>query len=527
MKKINFEVGTQISPAKVTIDNVDHKVTPAVWEGNTPLSPFVLNTLQDNIEKEFQVDKTIISGKTSQEGTPSPDNIVPIKNANVYGMNELKIPDYTFTSLGVTTTVSNERITTKGKTEASYFYLSDFMDCNIPAGNYIFSLDKTFNFQIEVGIKYSDDTRGDFTIVNARIKNVTFAKRVKAFRLAISWLSAGTNVNYNFVAKIEKDRGVAATPYTPYNYGLLDLNLQKDADTKTVKLISKRLHEGDSVEESGLHYNRKTLVLNGTEDLELWGNGTSSSYRLIYKEATNIIKKDGVILSNYYTMKTANELYEGIAGITIDTSGNIIIHDSRFTTLEAWKTHLANQYANGTPVTIEYELAEQENEQFNEENQTAWNTLENLLLQGYTFINSSSDELQPMVTLTEYTANEIHRENVEKFKKLEEINNYSTEETVIGKWINRKPLYRKVYEVSTPSALTFTKVITLDSIIKVTKCDIKVDATNGASFIVPYYSASDDFISSYIYDGVYLKVSKSNYQSLPCYITLEYTKTTD
>ena len=58
MEKINFEAGTQVSPAKVTIDNVDHEVTPAVWEGNTPLSPFVLNKMQDNIEEDINTAKS-------------------------------------------------------------------------------------------------------------------------------------------------------------------------------------------------------------------------------------------------------------------------------------------------------------------------------------------------------------------------------------------------------------------------------------------------------------------------------------
>lgn len=57
MEKINFEAGTQVSPAKVTIDNVEHEVTPAVWEGNTPLSPFILNKIQDNIEEDINTAK--------------------------------------------------------------------------------------------------------------------------------------------------------------------------------------------------------------------------------------------------------------------------------------------------------------------------------------------------------------------------------------------------------------------------------------------------------------------------------------
>lgn len=57
MKKINFQNGTLVSPAKVTIDNVEHQVTPAQYSGTTPMSAFMLNKLQDNIEEEIDLNK--------------------------------------------------------------------------------------------------------------------------------------------------------------------------------------------------------------------------------------------------------------------------------------------------------------------------------------------------------------------------------------------------------------------------------------------------------------------------------------
>lgn len=48
MKKINFENGTLVSPAIV---NEDNTITPAQYEGNTPISAYMLNLMQDNIEK--------------------------------------------------------------------------------------------------------------------------------------------------------------------------------------------------------------------------------------------------------------------------------------------------------------------------------------------------------------------------------------------------------------------------------------------------------------------------------------------
>lgn len=51
MDLIQFEAGTKVSDAKVTINGVDYPVTPARYTGNTPLSVYILNLMQSNIEK--------------------------------------------------------------------------------------------------------------------------------------------------------------------------------------------------------------------------------------------------------------------------------------------------------------------------------------------------------------------------------------------------------------------------------------------------------------------------------------------
>lgn len=57
MEKINFEDGQLVKQATVTIDGVEHQVTPAQCTGNTPCSAFVLNKLQDNIENAINAMK--------------------------------------------------------------------------------------------------------------------------------------------------------------------------------------------------------------------------------------------------------------------------------------------------------------------------------------------------------------------------------------------------------------------------------------------------------------------------------------
>ena len=53
MDKVNFEDGQLVTQGYVEIDGVQHNITEAVYEGNTPLSAFNLNKLQNNIEKEI------------------------------------------------------------------------------------------------------------------------------------------------------------------------------------------------------------------------------------------------------------------------------------------------------------------------------------------------------------------------------------------------------------------------------------------------------------------------------------------
>ena len=57
MDKIIFEEGTLVTPAKV---NEDGTITPAVWEGKTPLTPHTLNLIQDNIETAIEDSKKTI-----------------------------------------------------------------------------------------------------------------------------------------------------------------------------------------------------------------------------------------------------------------------------------------------------------------------------------------------------------------------------------------------------------------------------------------------------------------------------------
>lgn len=54
MIKIPFEDGQKTQEAYVTINEQNYLVTPAVWQGKTPLSALNLNNMQKNIEDSVE-----------------------------------------------------------------------------------------------------------------------------------------------------------------------------------------------------------------------------------------------------------------------------------------------------------------------------------------------------------------------------------------------------------------------------------------------------------------------------------------
>ena len=108
------------------------------------------------------------------------------------------------------------------------------------------------------------------------------------------------------------------------------------------------------------------------------------------------------------------------------------------------------------------------------------------------------------------------------------IMNYSTSEIRIGTWIDGKPLYRKVYKTTTPSATASTQsVITLSNqnIVKIeglfslsSTQKIPINFYDGTNYLFTYQSSST---------ALSMKTNYTNGLNKDVYITLEYTKTTD
>ena len=112
--------------------------------------------------------------------------------------------------------------------------------------------------------------------------------------------------------------------------------------------------------------------------------------------------------------------------------------------------------------------------------------------------------------------------------------NYSTEEQVVGTWIDGKPIYKKVYEGTTPNNATGVFISMegiLSNVDKMVKLEGFTNWNNGWQNRLTDYAGSTDYdriTYNSISNQLYIKVfnSTDNF-SVPMYITFEYTKTTD
>lgn len=132
----------------------------------------------------------------------------------------------------------------------------------------------------------------------------------------------------------------------------------------------------DTIEEDGIHRRVGNIVFDGSED---WFKGLSNGIiRFEIREIDDILQqsKRMQIYSNYFKYTSSGD-YVGLAFAHGINNGSIFIYASQeITTVEMLKEWLAEQYANGTPVKVQYELAEEVIEPFDEEQQAVINSME-------------------------------------------------------------------------------------------------------------------------------------------------------
>lgn len=236
-------------------------------------------------------------------------------------------------------------------------------------GNYTISLTNSLpnNSYIYLGANGSIATaiRNKATFTLTEEQNVPMRLVVKA----------GTYSN--FTTKIMIEKGMVVTDYEPHQQ-----------QTEYFPLSERqKLYKNSYLADDGIHHKRKQVVLDGTETG--WytlanQTGTNTSYFAIAK--SDMKKASILICDKFINRATWNTDEEAIQSI-IDNYIRLRINTSRASTVAELKTWLSNN-----PITVEYELAEEEIVPYTEEQKEAWEKLRHFtLFRGINNITSTAN----------------------------------------------------------------------------------------------------------------------------------------
>lgn len=122
--------------------------------------------------------------------------------------------------------------------------------------------------------------------------------------------------------------------------------------------------------------------------------------------------------------------------------------------------------------------------------------------------------------------------NLQELQENNNTINYSTNEQVIGTWVDGKPLYRKTYQISSISSsnadLVDIRSLNIETVVKLYGTLNSQANTGVYTYPMPLYDSSSNysvlFKSDYYIRGR-ASIGSGSFHS--CYITIEYTKTTD
>ena len=164
-----------------------------------------------------------------------------------------------------------------------------------------------------------------------------------------------------------------------------------------LSLGSQKLKQYDYLADDGIHFRGKEIIINGTEDWAFYSTKTST-----FKINIERTSHSGVC-SHYKGIKGASFDIEN--GIYLDVTNAIIISDTRFTTVGAFKSYLAEQYANGTPVTVNYLMLQSdlvtpytEIVAYGTNQQIRWNDLQKLTTYQGTTTITTTNEIKPILS---------------------------------------------------------------------------------------------------------------------------------
>lgn len=177
--------------------------------------------------------------------------------------------------------------------------------------------------------------------------------------------SSAWNLGENLAdIEFQLEKGSVATSYVEHEQQTITFPLQEN----------QKMLEGSYLADDGIHHKRKQIELDGSETVyDSGSNETTHHFTIPFEDKK--IGQHGALSNMFINSTVATLVYSlvenpSIARITFKMP-------LEYTTVDSFKTFLSQQKQAGTPVIVEYELETEEIEAYTEEQQTAYNQLQN------------------------------------------------------------------------------------------------------------------------------------------------------
>ena len=356
-----YAVGTKF---ELSFNSSDYEKIGISLSGNNSTLETIYTTIFDEIQLE--------------EGTIA-TSYVPYNSLEIKDIGENLFDKKTNTIL---TWLTAAEITEEGSvcsknfipTTKNKIYATNFAAC-------VFYYDKKLNYLGNSMDLRTDSGNSYTTWINPDNNSIAFMK--VEYRKAFN-----NNLDMTTQEIMFTESGIVK-PYKLYQEQKVDFPLSE----------GQKLYEGSYLASDGIHHKRKQYTFTGNETVNITTYGNNKRFTVVPASYNPSYKgQDTVGLCNYlkrdYMGTVGNVTLAQEPCFFIHSSGILITMtpDTNIVNETQLKTLLATQYANGTPVIVEYELSEEEIVPYTEVQQEAGDKIESMkLYDGVNHIESTSE----------------------------------------------------------------------------------------------------------------------------------------
>lgn len=333
-----------------------------VGEGNT----FTLDedTVYDNCRISIANGATINNlvfkpklekGSKATPYSPYGQGSIEVVNSN---KNLLNLGNDTFVSNGLNIVNEISKITVTGTLTASWATGSKSKSCLLKAGTYTFSIDKPLTHHIYLAFTFEDSTTRTLQINRDTLSNkITTDKNIIKYNIGFSGVTSGET--YNEIIYLQLEKGSTATEYTEHQSSRYIIPTQQPL--KAIGEVKDRF-----VKKDGIWYEEHKIgryIFTGNEN---WMKNDSWTNQNAFFGTVNWNPKlvDGFVtianlICSHLTIVTPHKVSIMSGSAIGQGAGNTIyISMEGVTTSAELKAKLSELYNAGTPVIVDYVLAE-------------------------------------------------------------------------------------------------------------------------------------------------------------------------